>query len=123
MVDLFSWAPPPPSPSKLEMAFWQFHSDNQHVYAKLVFYARQFARVHKHGSINLLFERVRWDYLTSTATADGFKLNNNHRAFYARLIEEREPDLANFFRMRQQRMQATFGPDNSMLPPGVHVSP
>ena len=107
---------------KLERAFWQFHHDNPHVYDKLVAYARQFALYHEHGSINLLFERVRWDYLTDTATADGFKLNNNHRAFYARLIEDQESDLHGFFRMRQQRIQCTFGPDNSSLPPGDHVT-
>ena len=114
-VNLFS--------SKLEKAFWQFHADNPQVYDVLVKYAREWKRYHGKCSIKLLFERARWDLMTTIQSKDGFKLNNNHHAYYARLIEEREPDLRNFFRMRQQRVQCTFGPANAVLPPGGHVSP
>lgn len=119
--DLFdmSW---PDEHAKLEAAFWSFHHANPRVYQKLVLYARQWNRVHEHGSINLLFERVRWDYVTDINSTDDFRLNNNHRAFYARLIEDREPDLRGFFRMRQQRRQASIGPLNATLPPGGHVA-
>lgn len=108
---------------KLETAFWSFHHTNPLVYELLVKYARQWARTNDHGSINLLFERVRWDFGTTIQPTDGFKLNNNHRAFYARLIEDKEPDLGNFFRLRQQRQQASFGPLNATLPSGAHVTP
>lgn len=108
--------------AKLETAFWDFHLANPLVYELLVKYARQWARTNEHGSINALFERVRWDYGTTIQHTDGFKLNNNHRAFYARLIEVKEPDLENFFYLRQQRRQASFGPDNATLPSGEHVA-
>lgn len=108
--------------AKLERAFWQFHNANPLVYERLVMYARQWHKVREHGSVNLLFERVRWDYVTDINTTDGFRLNNNHRAFYARLIETQEADLQGFFRMRQQRLQASFGPLNATLPPGHHVA-
>lgn len=107
---------------KLERAFWQFHSDNPLVYERLVKHARNWQRNHEHCSINLLFERVRWDFGMDTNTVDGFKLNNNYRAFYARLIEEKEPGMKSLFRFRQQRIQCSFGPLNETLPLGEHVS-
>jgi hypothetical protein len=108
--------------AKLEVAFWDFHHANPLVYTLLVKYARQWARNNEHGSINALFERVRWDYGTTIQPTDGFRLNNNHRAFYARLIETKEADLESFFRLRQQRRQASFGPLNRDLPSGDHVA-
>lgn len=121
--DLFEWADRwPDRYAKLERAFWEFHAANPLVYQRLVHYARQWHRAHTIGSIKMLFERVRWDFSIDTATADGFKLNNNNHAFYARLIEDQEPDLKGFFRMRQQRRQASIGPLNRDLPPGEHVS-
>jgi hypothetical protein len=118
MPDLFSWR----EQSKLERAFWQFHHDNPLVYQMLVRYALEWKRYHEHCSINLLFERVRWQYAIEVRSEDSFRLNNNHRAFYARLIEDLEADLRGFFRLRQQRRQATFGPLNETLPSGEHVA-
>ena len=124
MSGLFEWADKwADEHAKLEIAFWKFHNANPRVYDKLVMYAKQWHRVHEHGSINLLFERVRWDYMTDiNRLDDGFRLNNNHRAFYARLIEQQEADLHDFFRLRQQRRQASIGPLNETLPPGEHVA-
>lgn len=109
--------------SVLEKAFWQFHNDNPEVYQLLVRFAREWHRVHEHCSISLLFERVRWEYSLTIWTRDGLKLNNNHRAYYARLLEEENPDLRGVFRLRQQRIQCTFGPANATLPPGGHRAP
>jgi hypothetical protein len=108
--------------SKLERAFWQFHSDNPTIYRLLVRYAREWARFHDHCSIKLLFERVRWQVAVETRAGDGFKLNNNHAPYYARLLEHQEADLAGLFRLRQQRQQCTFGPRNAGLPPGDHIA-
>ena len=120
-MSLFTWAAA--RESKLEKAFWQFHTDNPQVYVVLVKYAREWRRYHSKCSIKLLFERARWEFGTTIQSKDEFKLNNNHHAYYARLIEEREPDLKGIFRMRQQSVQATFGPANATLPPGGHVTP
>lgn len=58
------------------------------------------------GAIDMIFNRVRWDYSTNEVfdkpDAD-FKLNDHYRAFYARVIMRREPDLASFFEVRKQR--------------------
>ena len=52
----------------------------------------------------MLFERMRW-YSTVEARGreDGYKLNNNYRAFYARLWLRDHQDLPDFFELRQQR--------------------
>lgn len=107
---------------KLERAFWQFHTDNPQIYHLLVRYAQEWKRDHTHCAIAALFERVRWQIGVDTRSDDGLKLNNNHKAFYARLLELREPNLVGFFRMRQQRVQCSFGPRNEGLPPGTHIA-
>jgi len=108
--------------SKLERAFWQFHTDNPHVYTLLARYAREWKRYHSHCSIKLLFERVRWQVGLETRDPTGFKLCNNHTAYYARLLERNEADLVGLFRLRAQRHQCTFGPPNGKLPPGIHIA-
>lgn len=109
------------NPGKLELDFWQFHTDNPHIYTWMVHYARQWKLYYEHGSIALLCERLRW-HRVETRSHDNFKINNNHKAFYSRLLEEQEPDLNGFFRKRQQRIQCTFGPLNEDLPSGRHIA-
>ncbi len=105
--------------SKLERAFWQFHMDNPQVYRLLVDFAYQWRA--RRGpdtqmGIGQLFERVRWEIALNTKGDEQFKLNNNHRAFYARLIMERQPDLAGCFKLRRQKIPSTIGPQNETLP-------
>ncbi len=110
--------------SKLEHKFWQFHANNPKVYRHLVMFARQwrikFGPQAKLG-IKSLFERVRWEVCLSTTTDPNFKLNNNHTAFYARLIMERNEELTGIFNLRKQRIQSSFGPGNETLPDGEHI--
>ena len=83
--------------------FRQFHLDNPHVYALLVKLARQGVKAGRSKlGIGMLFEVVRWHYTVNPITTTGtdFKLNNNHRAYYARLIMELEDDLADIFELR-----------------------
>lgn len=89
-------------PGDLEAAFMSFHVDNPQVYAELVERARRWKRAgHRHGSINMLFEAIRYDFGVRVGeSGDGFRLNNNHRAYYARLIMRRELDLDGFFETR-----------------------
>ncbi|MCA0270149.1 MAG: hypothetical protein LCH53_13180 [Bacteroidetes bacterium] len=96
-------SPPPvstPSPTLIER-FVAFHRANPHVYDELARLAR---RAKSHGirrySIGGLFEIVRYDHAVSTR-GDAFKLNNNLRPYYARLLMERESDLKGFFACRE----------------------
>lgn len=54
--------------------------------------------------IAMLWERMRWELTVETDSVDlgdDFKLNNNYRSRYARLIMNNEPDLAGFFDIRR----------------------
>lgn len=81
--------------------FVQFHEANGHVYCTLRRLAREW--INRTGrrkmGISMLFERARWEIAIETSDPD-FKLNNSYRAFYARLLSAREPDLADVFETR-----------------------
>jgi hypothetical protein len=110
--------------SKLETQFWQFHQENPIVYNYLVQFACQW-RLRRGEEAKLgiaaLFERVRWEVNIESTYGD-FKLNNNHRAYYARLMMRNNPNLQDIFRVRRQRIQSTIGPANDTLPSGKHVA-
>tara|TARA_Y100000310_G_scaffold332169_1_gene407238 strand:+ start:512 stop:901 length:390 start_codon:yes stop_codon:yes gene_type:complete len=103
----------------LEQKFWEFHRVHPEVYEYIVRFARQWRKSRGDGAhlgIKALFERVRWElYVTSLSEKPPPKLNNNHTAFYSRLVMTREPDLVGIFNLRRQRVQSTFGPDNEGL--------
>jgi len=106
--------------SKLEASFWEFHQANPEVYLTLARLAKQ--AKHDHGKMigmKALFERVRWEMQIQTRRSD-FKLNNNHTAFYARMLMENEPELAGLFALRKQKVQSSIGPSNDGLQEGTH---
>jgi hypothetical protein len=91
-----------PEPEKLiRDAFTRFHRENPHVYLELVRMSRQLvAHGHEKIGIGMLFEVLRWRHMLQT-TGDTFKLNNNYRSYYARLIMLSEPDLRGVFELRR----------------------
>ena len=82
--------------------FEQFHQDNPQVYATLCRLAREWiARTGRQKvGIGALTERCRWEIALATSDPE-FKINNNFRAYYARLLMAREPDLADLFELRR----------------------
>lgn len=111
-------------PSPIEEAFWQFHAANPHVYDRLVKLARD---LHERGrdriGAKMLFEVLRWHHMSTVGDADGFKLNNNYHALYARLIMHREPDLDGIFELRKLHgATEPFAQVPSAAPVG-HVAP
>jgi len=109
---------------KLETAFWQFHHDNPKVYSYLVQFATEWRKrrgLNVKLGIGALFERVRWEVNLGNKREE-FKLNNNNRAFYARLLMRDHTFLQDIFRLRRQRIQSTIGPSNDNLPSGKHVA-
>jgi len=91
----FSWE------SNLERGFKEFHEANPHVYAKLRDFAVQARHSgRKHLGIAAVFERLRW-WASFEVSGDEFKLNNNWRAFYSRMLMDREPTLSGFFETRK----------------------
>lgn len=93
---------------RLRDNFERFHMENPKVYDTLVMLARRW-RGRKGPlatcGIGMLFEVARW-YLDLETVGEPLKLNNNYRAFYARLIMGREPGLAGIFSTRRQRDDA-----------------
>jgi hypothetical protein len=86
-------------------AFQQFHKDNPHVYTTLVQLCCQFRD--KHGKnaktgIGMLWEKMRWDFRMSTEHVE-FKLNNNYRSMYARMIMQKHVQLDGIFETRSLR--------------------
>lgn len=93
----------------MEERFYAFHEANPHVFEALFRLARAARRDGwKVTSINLFFERLRWDWAVRTKGED-YKLNNNYRAFYARAIMKTDPALNGLFRTREQKEE--FEPD------------
>mgnify|MGYP003629805466 FL=1 len=111
---------------EMEKKFWQFHVDHPQVYRTLVHFAREWRE--RRGpdavcGISALYERARWEmWFESLGDAQPPKLSNNHKPFYARLIMVRRPDLAGIFRLKRQKVQATFGPENETLEPNEYLS-
>ena len=90
----------------LEEQFAAFHSANPHVYQALRRLAVQMVRRgHRRIGIKMLFEVLRWQYAMQTIDDSDFKLNNSYTSFYARLLMEREPELAGYFETRTQTWQ------------------
>ena len=107
VIDLPAIMPPPATPGgrRLSIAeqFMAFHKHNPQVYTAL----RQLALTlvatgRKRGSINQLFEVLRYEYSLRTK-GDEYKLNNNYRSYYARLLMQNEPVLRGWFETRDLR--------------------
>lgn len=90
------------TPRAISQRFEEFHRENPRVYRTLVELAR--AWVQKTGRHELgiasLYERARWELVLATNDPD-FKLNNDFRAYYARLIMIQESDLQDLFELRK----------------------
>lgn len=88
---------------KIETAFAAFHRANPAIYLELEqrCLRLQFNPRAKRIGVALLFESMRYDQLAET-TGDDYKLNNNYRALYARLLIHRQPWLATRLEIRER---------------------
>ncbi len=78
--------------SKMEK-FNIFHRENPQVYEYFVTFAMTLInRGYKRISGRLIIERVRYETMTETVSNDGFKINNDHIAHYARLFIRQYPE-------------------------------
>lgn len=115
MNDLFEWGErsalqarnyetcPGKSPEQMQREFLAFHEAHPEVYRVLCRLARErLAAGAAHLGIGALYENCRFQLRLGDKTSRPH-LNNNHRAFYARLMMEKEPDLAGVFELRKQR--------------------
>lgn len=87
---------------RIEREFWNFHHENPHVYKELVSCAREVKRSGRdHYGIAAIYEVVRFHRILETSD-ERYKLPNNHKPLYARLIMLLEPDLDGFFDIRER---------------------
>ncbi len=86
----------------LEEQFEKFHQENPGVYEELRRLSLQLVdRGLTRFGIATVYETLRYRRLETTG--DDFRLNNNHRSFYARMLMEREPRLRGVFPTRDLR--------------------
>ena len=85
--------------SALAQSFREFHDANPHVYTRLRDLALSYLARHLFVGVGHLYEVVRYERFQTTG--DWFKLNNNHRSRYARLLMECEPRLKDYFETRE----------------------
>lgn len=88
----------------IQERFEAFHRANPQVAMLLVRFARE---AHAAGrsriGIGALWERLRWYSSVETVNGEPFKLNDNFRSRYARLLAEENPELAHLFETRKLR--------------------
>lgn len=81
--------------------FEAFHRANPAVYDALErMTAELVAAGRTRVGIGMLFEVLRWQHQLRTAGGD-FKLNNNFRSRYARLLMDRHPEWNDVFELRR----------------------
>lgn len=84
----------------IQQKFENFHSQNPQVYTTLVSLANQAKDAGRNKiGIGMLFEVLRWNYIINSG--EEFKLNNNYRSRYVRMIAQNESSLSNMFEMRE----------------------
>lgn len=95
---------PEPPESRIYKRFKKFHAENPSVYDNLVRLAREFRRKgnnhNRKMGIAMIYETLRWQYYMNVDSEEEYKLSNDYRACYARLMMDTEPDLQDAFNLR-----------------------
>lgn len=91
--------------ASIQERFAAFHAAHPEVYDELAALARKARRAGRDRlGIGMLWEVLRWERtLRGVEDPSGFKLNDHYRSRYARLLMDREPDLAGLFETRELR--------------------
>jgi hypothetical protein len=91
-------------PDSIYINFLKFHEDNPGVYKRLVSLALEWKEAgHNKVGIAMLYEVMRWTAGLMNKDIEGYTLNNNYRAYYARMIMFNEPSLRGMFDVRITR--------------------
>lgn len=93
---------------RIAVKFAEFHMAHPWVYDRLRDLAldlRQNGVLHY--GISGLYETLRYEASLKAKDEEGFKLNNNFRALYARELAQKEPALTEFFKFRLRKPRGT----------------
>ena len=88
---------------RIEREFNAYHAAHPWIIERIVSMVKRYKQVGRRRGIGFFFEVLRHERLIESGDVDGFKLNNNYRSRYARLIEREHPSLRGFFRKRRLR--------------------
>lgn len=92
-----------PADLTIQERFERFHELNPWVFeAYETLTADWLARGHKRIGVGMLTEVIRYEYARQTR-GDGFKVNNNFRSRYVRLLIAEHPEWAEAFETRKLR--------------------
>lgn len=81
-------------------SFCSYHVENPQVWNLLIKFAKQLKAAGRNSySIVSIFERIRWHAAVET-NGDQFKLNNNYRSCYARMLMAKHPEFEGMFELR-----------------------
>ncbi|UUU31946.1 hypothetical protein JIX56_19695 [Streptomyces sp. CA-210063] len=96
-------APAPSADQSIQERFEAFHDLNPWVFRALERMTADCAdKGFKQLGIGMLFEVLRWRYGQATE-GDPFRLNNNFRSRYVRLLIEQHPEWSRLFELRALR--------------------
>ena len=88
--------------------FIKFHRANPHIYQE--FCRLTFELINNHGikrcSHWLILNQIRWSHMIKTKSDEGFKISNNHFAYYARMFEHNNPHHEGFFKLKQMKKES-----------------
>jgi hypothetical protein len=86
-----------------------FSADNPHIYIALRDLAfKLLVAGHRRWGAKALWETLRYEFAISTdAHVRDYVLNNNYTAWYARQLMANEPELADFFEIRERQPNPT----------------
>lgn len=103
---------------RIQRRFEEYHRQNPNVYELIVAYARRAKRGgKKEWGIAAIIEIIRWEHFfkaqeegikTEGGAEEKFKISNDYRSRYARLIMEQEADLSGFFKTKELRAKIEF---------------
>lgn len=89
--------------ASIQERFEEFHRLNPWVYRAFVKLAEDWvARGRERLGIGMLTEIIRWEYGRQTV-GDEFRINNNFRSRYVRLLIAEHPEFAAVFQTRELR--------------------
>lgn len=114
---------------QIQASFIAFHRSNPIVWDLFCRFTFEAIRSgHPHYSSDCIFNRIRWHTdIETQSDNDPVKLNNNFRAYYARMFHEKYPEHAGFFRNRKLTSEEQCSHENNMQvfdsgPPGPETA-
>jgi hypothetical protein len=88
----------------LQAEFQKFDEENPRIWELIVMFCERVIESGKRKwAMSNIFEMIRWEIYIVTRSEEEWKLNNNHRAYYARKWLKLHPEYPGFFETRAVR--------------------